>query len=78
MKKLQELRIIKSGKFKGERFKIEGLWKDISGISWMHANANPACMLYAIRSVHDNLPFDDNVFYGKIDGMGCLIHESEL
>jgi hypothetical protein len=35
-----------------------------------------------MRSVSDNLPDDnsrqDEVFYGKICGMGELVHESEL
>ncbi len=74
MKKIK----IKSGHFKDQEIKIEGLWKDVYGKSWMFADGNPACLEYAIRSSVDNLPTDDKVYYGKINGLGKLIHESEI
>jgi hypothetical protein len=69
---------IKKGSLKGEEIRIEGLWKDISGQSWMWSKGNPACLAYAVRAVEDRLPTDDNVYYGKIGAFGVLVHESEI
>ncbi len=71
-------KIIKNGSLAGQEIRIEGLWKDITGKSWMDSNGNPACIVYAMRSAADNLPTDDNVYYGKIGHFGHLVHESEL
>ena len=57
---------------------IEGLWKDISGKSWMFSEGNPVCLIYAMRSGFEELPIDDRVYYGKIHDLGELVHESEL
>jgi len=75
---MSKLKTIKSGSLKDQKIKIEGLWRDVFGSSWMFANGNPACLHYAMRSAKDNLPTDDKVYYGKINGMGHLVHESEL
>lgn len=69
--------IIKSGKYKGEEYRVEDLWINVAGQSWMYSKGNPACIIYAMRSVMDKLPCDDNVLYGKIGGLGHLIHGSE-
>lgn len=71
-------KLIKSGHFKGKKIEIEGLWKDVSGQSWMFSTGNPSCIEYAIRAAVDKLPTDDKVYYGKIDGLGKLVHESEI
>lgn len=64
----------------GSKIKIEDWWDIVGGISWMNANGNPACMNYAMRtgfsSIH--IPIDDEVLYGKINGLGYLVHISEL
>lgn len=57
---------------------VEGLWHEITGGSWMDARGNIAAMNYALRSGFSGLPMDDNVYYGKINGLGFLLHESEL
>ena len=58
---------------------IEGKWKEISGKSWMNCNGNPACLIYAMRSgFADDIPTDNEVYYGKINGLGYLVHVSEL
>ena len=57
---------------------VEDWWDRVGGISWMNANGNPACIEYAIRSAADNLPTDNKVLYGKIDGLGKLLHISEI
>lgn len=67
-------------KFGGADFRIEDYWENVSGISWMNSNGNPAAMLYAIRtgSQEFNVPIDNEVVYGKIGGIGYLFHVTEL
>lgn len=64
----------------GEPFKftIEDWWVRVSGKSWMHCTGNPGCIQYAVRSSVEHLPLDDEVLYGKIGGLGYLVHVSEL
>lgn len=60
-------------------FLVEDWWENVYGCSWMVADGNPAAMFYAVRSVtRGSVPFDNEVLYGKIDGMGFLFHVSEL
>jgi len=68
-----------SGAFKGCDFQVEDWWENVSGKSWMFCQGNPACLEYAIRAgLKDDLPTDDEVLYGKIGGLGKLIHISEI
>lgn len=63
----------------GVEYKVEDWWINVSGgKSWMDCNGNPACMIYGMRSGIAGLPLDDKVLYGKINGSGHLIHESEI
>ena len=62
----------------GSDYRVEDYWINVSGGSWMDAVGNPAALNYAMRSATAGLPIDDNVLYGKIGGLGFLIHESEL
>jgi len=64
----------------GMDYRVEDWWDRVSGGSWMYANGNPACLIYAIRSAVQTppLPVDDKVLYGKVDGLGVLLHESEI
>lgn len=62
----------------GNFVKIEDWWDRIAGTSWMNCDGNPACLEFAMRSAVEGLPIDDEVVYGKINGSGLLIHESEL
>jgi len=73
----KEVNIVK-GTLKNQKIKIEGLWTKIGGRSWQNINGNPACLQYSIRVAKENLPQDDNVYYGKIGPYGYLVHESEL
>ncbi len=60
-------------------FRVEDWWENVYGRSWMVANGNPAAMSYAVRiGMKGTVPFDNDVLYGKIGGMGYLIHVSEL
>ncbi len=66
-----------------KEFIAEDYWININdGISWKDSNGNPAALEYALRigmKIQDEkVPLDDNVVYGKIDGLGHLFHESEL
>ena len=62
----------------GAQYKIEDWWDRLSGKSWMWSNGNPDAIQYAIRAVYNNLPFDDEVVYGKIGFLGHLVHVSEI
>lgn len=59
-------------------FVVEDWWDHLTGGSWMFADGNPAAMIYGLRSGMNGLPMDNEVVYGKIGGMGHLVHTSEL
>lgn len=56
---------------------VEDWWDRVAGESWMFTRV-PAAIIYARRSGLAHLPIDDQVLYGKNDGLGYLVHESEL
>ncbi len=62
----------------GKKYIVEDLWINVAGKSWMFCDGNPACLKYAIRSAMSELPMDDDVLYGKVSGLGHLIHISEI
>lgn len=64
--------------FSGQDFEIEDWWENVYGESWMFSDGNPAALNYAFRAVITGLPIDNEVLYGKIDGLGYLFHVSEL
>jgi hypothetical protein len=67
-----------AGEFAGNDYRVED-WNDrVIGKSWMFADGNPACLMYAMRSALDRLPTDNEVLYGKIGSLGHLIHISEV
>jgi len=71
--------IIKKGTYKGAEYLVEDWWENVYGQSWMFCKGNPACLKYAMRGgLKDNLPTDNEVLYGKIGGLGELIHISEI
>lgn len=51
---------------------------NVGGKSWMDCKGNFACLQYSMRSVDAGLPLDNEVIYGKVGGLGYLVHESEL
>lgn len=57
---------------------IDGTDEEVFGGSWKFQNGNPACMCYGMRSGVEKHPWDGKVYYGKIGGLGELVHESEL
>lgn len=62
----------------GQEYQIEGYWDSVTGESWMDAEGNPAALKYAMRAGLSGLPVDDLVLYGKVNGLGHLVHQSEL
>ena len=66
--------------FGGEEYRVEDWWDRVAGVSWMQANGNPGCMAYAIRTgpCEHSVPLNDEVLYGKVDGLGHLLHVSEI
>lgn len=71
--------VLASGYFAGQSYWVEDWWDRIAGRSWTGCNGNPACLEYAVRSgTVDGDPVDDEVVYGKIDGLGKLIHIRHL
>jgi hypothetical protein len=63
-----------------QEFVVEDWWDHLTGGSWGDADGNPACLKYAMRTgFSDGIPaFDNEVVYGHVDGLGHLLHESEL
>lgn len=67
--------------FGGSKILIEDWWDRIYGSSWMFAQENPACLVYAVRTAFSKepIPSDDEVLYGHTkDGLGHLVHISEI
>lgn len=62
----------------GSNYNVEDYWINVAGMSWMDAVGNPAALNYALRSTLAGLPMNDDVLYGKIQGLGFLIHTSEI
>jgi len=70
---------IKSGTYKDAEYRVEDWWQNVAGKSWMFCDGNPACLKYAMRiGLKDPVPTDNEVLYGKIGGLGELIHLTEL
>ena len=69
---------IKSGTFKGKEYVVEDWHDRVLPDVWWYCDGNPACLGYAVRSAADDLSSDLEVLYGKIDGMGYLVHISEI
>lgn len=69
-----------TGAFAGTEYWIEDWWDRVAGRSWMDCDGNPAALDYAFRSVsadHDP-PFSNDVVYGKIGGLGKIVHVRHL
>lgn len=62
----------------GSEVVVEDFWDRIADKSWMDCNGNPACLEYSMRSAFSGVPIDNNVIYGKIGGIGVLLHASEI
>lgn len=62
----------------GMDFIVEDWWQNVYGKSWMLSDGNFAAVKYGVHAAMANLPIDNEVLYGKIDGFGALFHVSEL
>lgn len=63
----------------GTTFWVEGKVSEIFGAPWQTFLANNwAAKHYAKRVELFNLPNDNEVYYGKIDGLGHMLHRSEF
>lgn len=62
----------------GTTYTVEDWWDRLTGQSWLTSEGNPAAVKYAVRSGLAGIPVDDDVVYGKADGLGHLVHVSEL
>lgn len=61
-----------------ETLRVED-WNDrVFGQSWMDMAGHPASLSYAMRSAMAGLPLDNEVVYGKAQGLGHLVHVSEF
>lgn len=79
----QTVKIKTQGKLYGHNeleheFHVEDWWDRVSGGSWMNAGGNLAAIGYGMRSGLSGLPLDNEVVYGKVKGLGYLIHVSEI
>lgn len=63
----------------GSIYHVKDWWDRAYGKSWLHSDGNIAAVQYAIRvGFAKHVPTDDDVVYGHIDGIGHLVHVSEL
>ena len=69
---------LKAKVFDSDVISVEDYWDRVYGKSWQVSDYNPAAMAYGMRNGMAGLPLDDEVVYGKIDGLGHLVHVSEL
>ncbi len=60
----------------GAEYHVEDWWQNVSGRSWMDAQS-PAAWAYAARTAA-TVPIDNEVLYGKVNGLGHLVHVSEI
>ena len=64
----------------GKDFWVEDWWENVSGKSWMNSDGNPAALAYAFRTGMSGgkVPINNEVLYGKIDGLGFMFNVCEL
>lgn len=61
-----------------QRFIVEDWQINVMSQPWLFCTGNPAAIKYAIRGALSGLPLDNEVVYGKVGGLGHLVHVSEL
>lgn len=69
---------IERGLHKGKIFQCQDYWDRLTGMSWVIARGNPACLEYGKRAQDERLPFNNDVLLGRIGHYTVLIHVSEL
>ena len=64
---------------KGSKFLVKDWWINIHKVPWnICGGTYYICGEYAYRLGLLNLPYDNEVILGTIDGMEYLIHETEI
>lgn len=64
--------------FGGAEIQVEDTWEKVNGTPWQRARGNPACTVYGSRVHQNKLPADDQIVYGKLNGLGVIVHVSEI
>ncbi len=67
--------------FGGSDYIVEDWYDRVNGKSWLNSDGNPACLIYAMRTVLSPVPtpINDEVLYGHTsNGLGHLVHVSEI
>ena len=66
--------------FEGSEYYVEDWWDKLTSYCWMYGENNPACIIYGIRlkMEDNNIPYDNEVLYGKVGLLGHLVHISEI
>jgi hypothetical protein len=59
-------------------YRVEDWWDRVHGRRWISSAGYPGTAIYAVRVVLRRLPIDDEVLYGEIDGVGHIVHVSEI
>jgi len=59
-------------------FVVEDWWDRVNGKSWKVTEGNFTVLKYGLRCTIDGAPYDDEVLYGKIGGLGVLVHITEI
>lgn len=62
--------------FNGNTFALEDWWENVGGDHWFNMSDNFACMEYKQR-LGKILDTDTDVVYGKMNGLGYIIHDRE-
>jgi hypothetical protein len=73
----------------GQKIVIEDWWERVSaGVSWAESVriGSPAAIFYSLRinrknklvPMDDRIPIDNRVLYGKVNGLGFIVHISEV
>jgi hypothetical protein len=70
--------VFKNNPLDSQFFTVEDWVDRVMGRSWGDCDGNPACLTYAFRAGLADIPPDDEVLYGKVNGLGTIVHVSEL
>lgn len=69
-----------AGPHTGKEYIKEDTWYNVAGYPWTQGRFwNPACAKFLAENGLIVLKWNnDDIYYGKIDGMGVLMHKSQL
>lgn len=61
----------------GAEFQVHDWWENVAGSPWYLSTTNAAYEYAKAATINETL-YDDNVLYGRINGLGYLVHVSEI